>query len=71
MAVTVKMSAQGLEVFNEQTAPKFEVRDGAKLIGEITVSKGGVRWLPAGFSEPHFYLSWSDFNELMQKQKRQ
>jgi len=71
MATTVKMSAQGLEVFNEQTAPKFDVKDGGTTIGELTVSKGGVRWLPNGFSEPHFYLSWSDFNALMQKQKRQ
>ena len=70
MAVTVKMSTQGVEVFREQTAPRFEVKDGDGAVGTLTVSQGGVRWLPSGYSDPGFYLSWWDFNELMKKQGR-
>lgn len=60
-----------LEVKNEQTAPRFEVRDsaGAKL-GELIVSKGGVRWLPKGHEEDAHYISWKKFDKLMRTQKR-
>jgi len=60
----VTMSTRGVEIFNEQTAPEFEVRDGKKLTGRLTVSKGGVRWLPSGFQEPHFFATWAEFDAL-------
>jgi len=67
--VDVKFSALGLDVNNEGTAPVFEVREKDKLVGRLTVSKGGVRWLPSGQHEPHF-VSWPGFDTLMRTQKR-
>ena len=65
----VKLSTQGVDVNNEGTAPVFEVRDKDKLVGRLTVSKGGVRWLPANLQEPHF-ANWAAFDTLMKSQKR-
>jgi len=59
-----------VESFNEQTAPQFEAREGNVLFGRLTISRGGVRWLPADFSEPHFFASWAEFDAVMRKQRR-
>jgi hypothetical protein len=67
----VKFSAQGLDVHNEQTAPLFEIREGGVLVGRLTVSKGGVRWLPSGFQDPPHFLNWADFDAYMKTKPRQ
>jgi len=64
------MSTRGVAIFNEQTAQELEVRDGKKLARRLTVSKGGVRWLPSGRQDPHFLATWAKFDALMQKHPR-
>lgn len=47
----------------------FEVRSdrdgGSVLIGELTVSTGGVRWRPSHGRSAHF-LEWERFGALME-----
>ncbi|MDX2277132.1 MAG: hypothetical protein NW206_16920 [Hyphomonadaceae bacterium] len=70
MAKKVMMSTEGVEVFREQTAPKFEIKDGDKLVGQLTVSVGGVRWSPSRSQGDAYYLNWEEFDALMKQQKR-
>lgn len=70
MANEVFLSVRRVEVLKEQTAPRFEVIvDGAKL-GELRVSKGGVRWIPRNHQEDAHHLSWEQFDALMREQPR-
>lgn len=70
----VIMSVGKAEISRAETAPLFEVRaDGASggaLIGELTVSTGGVRWRVARTQSAHF-LSWERFSALMETQPRE
>lgn len=70
MAKRVMMSTESVEVFREETAPVFEVKEGANLVGRLTVSTGGVRWAPSGNRGDAYYLNWEAFDELMRKQER-
>lgn len=70
MANEVFLSVGRVEVLNEQTAPRFEVYvDGAKL-GELRVSKGGVRWIPRNHQEDGHHVGWEQFDDLMREQPR-
>ena len=65
MAKTVSMSAKGLVVLREETAPTFEVKDDKEgVVGELTVSQGGVRWR-GKYQREDVHLSWEDFDELI------
>ena len=70
----VRMSVGKALISREETAPIFEVRgdgDGASiLIGELTVSTGGVRWRAARTQSAHF-LDWERFSALMETQPRE
>jgi hypothetical protein len=70
MAKSVFMSTEGVEVYREESAPVFEVREGSGLVGRLTVSKGGVRWSPTGARGDGYHLGWEAFDEIMKKQKR-
>lgn len=64
------MSCTRLEVFNEQTAPVFTIEvDGARL-GELRVSRGGIRWLPTRYGEDPYILNWQQFDSIMREQRR-
>lgn len=69
----VIMSVGKALISREETAPQFEVRadsaSGGALIGELTVSTGGVRWRVARTQSAHF-LSWERFSALMEMQPR-
>lgn len=65
----VNMSVGKAEIKREETAPTFEVREKGALIGELTVSVGGVRWRPRQAQSAHF-LDWAVFGALMEKQPR-
>jgi hypothetical protein len=70
MATEISMNATALGVENEQTAPRFEVEvDGARL-GQLRVSRGGVRWLPTGHQDDAHHLTWPQFDRLMRDQVR-
>ena len=59
------MSTLGVEVFRVETAPTFEIRDDKKgVIGDLTVSQGGVRWRSKFEREPMF-IAWEEFDEIM------
>ena len=67
----VRMSVGKALIGREEVAPSFEVRgDGGVLIGELTVSVGGVRWRVARTQSAHF-LSWERFSALMETQPRE
>jgi len=67
----VRMSVGKALISREETAPVFEVRgDGGVLIGELTVSTGGVRWRAARTQSAHF-LDWDRFGALMETQPRE
>lgn len=70
MAKSVYMSTEGVEVFREESAPVFEVKDNNALVGRLTVSVGGVRWAPTGIKGEPYYLSWEAFDDLMKQQSR-
>jgi hypothetical protein len=68
----VIMSVGKANVSRAEVAPNFEVRDegtGA-LIGELTVSVGGVRWRVARTQSAHL-LDWERFSALMETQPRE
>ena len=67
----VTMSVGKALISREEVAPNFEVRgDGGALIGELTVSVGGVRWRVARTQSAHF-LSWERFSALMEQQPKE
>jgi hypothetical protein len=66
----VKMSIGEVGVLNEQTAPRFVVHDKGQKLGELRVSKGGIRWLSKGLQEDAFYTTWKKFDEWMRTQPR-
>jgi hypothetical protein len=67
MAKRVMMSTEGVEVSSVETAPVFEVKDNGKVLGDLTVSTGGIRWRVKHGREPVF-VNWEEFDELMRKQ---
>lgn len=67
----VRMSVGKALISREETAPVFEVRsEGGALIGELTVSTGGVRWRPSHGRSAHF-LEWERFGALMETQPKE
>lgn len=67
----VRMSVGKALIGREEVAPNFEVRaDSGALIGEVTVSIGGVRWRAARTQSAHF-LDWDRFAALMETQPRE
>ncbi|KAF0187329.1 MAG: hypothetical protein IV086_05330 [Hyphomonadaceae bacterium] len=68
MATKVMMSTEGVEVSRVESAPVFEVKDDKRgVIGDLTVSTGGVRWRSKFGREP-VMLPWDEFDELMKAQ---
>jgi hypothetical protein len=66
----VRMSVGKALIGREEVAPTFEVRgEGGALMGEVTVSTGGVRWRAARTQSAHF-VDWERFAALMEQQPR-
>ena len=67
----VRMSVGKALIGREEVAPNFEIRsDGGALIGEVTVSTGGVRWRAARTQSAH-YVDWDRFAALMEQLPRE
>jgi hypothetical protein len=65
------MSVGKALIGREEVAPNFEIRtDGGALIGEVTVSIGGVRWRAARTQSAHF-VDWERFAALMEQLPRE
>ena len=46
---------------------QLPVRVDGKAFGRLQVSTGSVDWLPAGKKKSGYWLSWSEFAELMKQ----
>jgi hypothetical protein len=53
-----------------EKAASFDVKYGISKVGELHVSKGGVRWYPADSKGGHHKLTWKQFADLMEEQKK-
>jgi hypothetical protein len=62
--VTVGMTSHPLS--REENGVVFEIREATAKIGELVVSKGGVRWKPKG-QHDHLFASWRKFDAVMQE----
>jgi len=68
--INVKMSVGVVTVQKEQTAPSFVVSDNNGKLGELRVSRGGIRWLAKGKQEEPYFANWKRFDAWMRTQKR-
>jgi hypothetical protein len=66
VAVNFVIPDQELELSREEHAVVFRVRNEEGLIGELKVSKGGLRWYPKA-SKYHHFRSWERFADLMEE----
>ena len=54
-----------------EAAPTFDVRgDDGALIGQLTVSIGGVRWRPRNLQSAYF-ADWASFDRVMETQRKE
>lgn len=67
----VIMSVGKAEISRAETAPTFDVRgDDGALIGQLTVSTGGVRWRPRNLQSA-FFADWAAFDRVMESQRKE
>ena len=65
-AVNYVIPDQELELSREEHAVVFRVRNEDGLVGELKISKGGLRWYPKA-SKYHHFRSWERFADLMEE----
>ena len=53
----------------EENGVDFHVEGNDGKLGELKISKGGVRWKPKGKQDHHF-ISWKDLDQLMRDQPK-
>jgi hypothetical protein len=63
MAKTVTVNITSHPLSREENGVIFDVSSGSGKIGELVVSKGGLRWKPKGKQDHHF-LDWRQFDTL-------
>jgi len=63
----VKFGLSKHELGREEKAVVFEAHEtkGGK-IGELHISRGGLRWYPANSQKSHHFGNWKDFATLME-----
>ena len=67
----VIMSVGQAEISRAETAPTFDVRgDDGALIGQLTVSIGGVRWRPRNLQSA-FFADWAAFERIMETKRKE
>jgi hypothetical protein len=66
VAVNFVIPDQELELSREEHAVIFRVRNEDGLIGELKISKGGLRWYPKA-SKYHHFRTWERFADLMEE----
>ena len=67
MAHSVEVNITGHPLSREENGIVFVVNDGEGKFGELTISKGGVRWRPRGKHQPHF-MTWAAFDKSMREE---
>ena len=58
---------EAVEISRLETAPVFQVSHDREVVGDLTVSQGGVRWRPQ-WEGDHVFFTWEKFAELMKAQ---
>jgi hypothetical protein len=69
MANSVEVNISNHPLSREEHGIVFVVTDGEGKFGELTVSKGGVRWRPRGKHQPHF-MTWAAFDRSMREARK-
>ena len=64
MATKVSVAIQSHPLSREENGVTFEVKNDDGKLGELIVSKGGVRWKPKG-KQDHYFASWKKFDSIM------
>ena len=61
---TVTISLNSHPLSREENGINFDVKDGTNVFGELTVSKGGLRWRPKNTQKDQF-CNWRDLDAFM------
>ena len=69
MAHSVEVNITSHPLSREELGIVFVVADEQGRFGELTVSKGGVRWRPRGKHQPHF-MTWPEVDRRMREARR-
>jgi hypothetical protein len=69
MAHSVELHITNHPLSREEVGIVFAVSDDDRKFGELTVSKGGLRWRPSRKHQPHF-MTWPEFDRVMQEARR-
>jgi hypothetical protein len=65
MAKHVVLSTEGMEVSREEAGAVFSVKDDkAGVIGDLTVSTGGLRWR-SKYQRESELIRWEELDELV------
>jgi len=69
MAHKVAVQITNHPLSREENGVDFHVEDNDGKLGELKISKGGIRWKPRGRRDHHF-MSWEDLDQFMKGQPR-
>jgi hypothetical protein len=69
MAHSVEVNITSHPLSREENGIVFIVNDGEGKFGELTISKGGVRWRPRSKHQPHF-MTWAAFDRSMREARK-
>lgn len=66
MASHVSVNLTSHPLSREENGVDFVVENNDGKLGELRVSRGGVRWKPRNRRDHHF-ISWTDLDEFMRE----
>lgn len=69
MATKVAVEITSHPLSREENGVRFKVSTGKGKFGQLTVSKGGLRWRPRAKQDDHF-ISWRDLDTAMRDYPR-
>jgi hypothetical protein len=64
MARTVSVNITSHPLSREESGVSFVVVDDGAKLGELVVSKGGIRWKPKNKRDHHF-MNWNELDATM------
>jgi hypothetical protein len=64
VAKTVSVTLKKHPLSREENGIVFDVNDGGAKLGQLIVSKGGLRWKPRN-KRDHHRSGWKDFEKYM------
>jgi hypothetical protein len=69
MAYSVEVNFTSRPLSREENGVDFHVDDDDGKLGELRISKGGVRWKPKNKHDYH-YISWRELDQFMRDQPK-